>query len=83
MFPPKSLDPARLMSATSLKFMAPGITADETSQPEFDRYLAAPAAEACDAMQWWAAYAHHYRNTARLAKVWYGIVGFNVPIDTL
>ena len=43
---------ARLMSA-SLKFIAPGITADATSQPEFDRYLAAPAAEACDAMQWW------------------------------
>ena len=55
------------MSA-SLKFIAPGITADATSQPEFDRYLATPAAEACDAMQWWAANAHRYRNTARLAK---------------
>jgi len=43
------------MSA-SLKFIAPGITADATSQPEFDRYL---AAEACDAMQWWAVNAHH------------------------
>jgi len=38
------------------------------SQPEFDRYLADPAAEACDAMQWWEANAHRYRNTARLAK---------------
>jgi len=54
------------MSA-SLKFIAPSITADAMSQPEFDRYLAAPSAEACDAMQWWAANAHH-RNTARLAK---------------
>jgi len=45
--------PERLMSA-SLKFIAPGITADATAQPEFDRYLAALAAEACDAMQWWA-----------------------------
>jgi len=32
--------PARLMSATSLKFIAPGITADATSQSEFNRYLA-------------------------------------------
>jgi len=61
------------MSATetrlaSLKFIAPGISADATSQPEFDRYLAAPAAEACDAMQWCAANAHHYRNTACLVK---------------
>jgi len=36
-----------------------GITTDAMSQPEFDRYLAAPAAEACDAMQWWAANDHH------------------------
>jgi len=43
----------------SLKFIARGITADATSQPEFDRYLAAPAAEACDATQWWAVNAHH------------------------
>ena len=42
--------------------------ADATSQSEFDRYLAAPAAEACDAMQWWEGNAHRYRNTARLAK---------------
>jgi len=55
-----ALAPARLMSAMSLKFIAPGITADETSQSEFDRYLAAPgaAAEACDAMQWSEANAH-------------------------
>jgi len=59
--------PARLMSA-SLKFIAPGITTDATSQPEFNCYLAAPAAEACDAMQWWEANGHHFRNTARLAK---------------
>jgi len=59
------LRPARLtLMSASLKFIAPGITA---SQPEFDRYLAAwLPAEACDAMQWWAANAHHY--TARLAK---------------
>ena len=30
--------------------------------------MAAPAAEACDAVQWWEANAHRYRNTARLAK---------------
>ena len=66
--PTRCLTSARLMSATSLKFIAPGITADATSLSEFDRYLAAPAAEACDAMQWWAVNAHHYRNTARLAK---------------
>jgi len=65
--------PARLMSATSLKFIAPGITADATSQSEFDRYLAAPAAEARDAMQWWEANAHRYRNTARLAKQYFSI----------
>jgi len=50
------------------KFIAHGITADVTSQSEFDRYLAARAAEACDAMQWREANAHRYRNTARLAK---------------
>ena len=70
---PADLRPARLMSA-SLKFIAPGITADATSQPEFDCYLAAPAAEACDAMQWWEANAHRYRNTARLAKQYFVIV---------
>ena len=63
-----ALAPARLMSATSSQFIAHGITADATSQSEFDRYLAAPAAEACDAMQWWEANAHHYRNTARLFR---------------
>jgi len=30
-----------------------------TSKSESDCYLAAPAAEACDAMQWWAANAHY------------------------
>jgi len=41
--------PARLMSA-SLKFIAPGITVDATSQPEFDRCECPPLSKYCTSL---------------------------------
>jgi len=49
--------PARLMSATSSQVYSARHRC--RCDVPFDRYLAAPAAQACDAIQWWEANAHH------------------------